>query len=610
LRRWVLTAALVAAAAVLAPSAGAHVLRVGTYKGVPGQFSSIQAAVSAAKPNDWVLVAPGDYKTTSSSAPSGHPEFPAGVLITQSGLYLRGMNRNKVVVDGTKSGSQCSSTAADQNFGPAYNGGSAGLNGVEIWKANNVWVQNLTVCNFLGGTGDAGNGVWWNGGANSGKVGGYGYFGSNLTATSTFFQSEKTAATYGIFSSNWSGGMWDQTYASNFNDSGYYIGACQQICNQTVNHAWGEYNALGYSGSNSGGQLLVENSQFDNNQDGFDTNSQNGDNPPPQDGACPNNGISPITHTHSCWVFMNNYVHDNNNAQAPSSGSAAQGPVGTGMSVSGARDDTIMNNTFANNGAWGTIFVPYPDSGPPCTGGTPNYVLLGAGSCLYDEWGDALLNNKYTHNGYFGNPTNGDFEELNFEGGHPTDCFSGNTDTSGKLNSASAALETQYPSCTGKAAGANTNGTFLTEVLCDSGTKLGGVSTCLPTDHYPKLGNVVMHQLPAASKLPSMSNACSGVPSDPWCSGQTNKIKKCVASSTIRVSLPLSVGEKRTSVSVAVTGFPKHGGGGSSTGLGKNSVSVSISGWHHGKIKVHIVEHIKVGSHKEKISFTNVYKHC
>ena len=28
-----------------------------------------------------------------------------------------------------------------------------------------------------------------------------------------------------------------------------------------------------------------------------------------------------------------------------------------------------MNNIVANNSAWGVIFVPYPDSGPSCTGG-------------------------------------------------------------------------------------------------------------------------------------------------------------------------------------------------------------------------------------------------
>ena len=41
-----------------------------------------------------------------------------------------------------------------------------------VWKANNVWVQNMTACNFLGGAGDAGNEFWWNGGDGSGKIGG------------------------------------------------------------------------------------------------------------------------------------------------------------------------------------------------------------------------------------------------------------------------------------------------------------------------------------------------------------------------------------------------------------------------------------------------------
>ena len=60
-----------AGAAALAPAASATVLRVGTYHGIRGQYSSIQAAVNAAKPGDWILVGPGDYKTTSSQAPTG-----------------------------------------------------------------------------------------------------------------------------------------------------------------------------------------------------------------------------------------------------------------------------------------------------------------------------------------------------------------------------------------------------------------------------------------------------------------------------------------------------------------------------------------------------------
>lgn len=386
----------VSAKALAGGSTAPKVLLVGTYDGVHGQFDSIQAAVNAAKPGDWILIGPGDYKTTSSEEPPGQTDMPAGVLVTTPDIFIRGMNRNSVVVDGTKPGSPpCSSSTGDQNFGPSSQSGSLGLNGIEVWKADNVWVQNLTACNFLGGSGgdgQTGNEIWWNGGANSGKVGGWGYIGSYLNATSEYYGGEASAAQYGIFSSDWSGGTWDNTYASNFNDSGYYIGACQQVCDQVINQAWAEYNALGYSGSNSGGALVVTHSQFDNNEDGFDTNSQNGDNPPPQNGDCPNGGISPVTHTHSCWVFVDNYVHDNNNPDVPAQGSAAAGPVGTGMSISGGRNDTIMDNLFENNGAWGTIFVPYPDDGPPCTGGTDLPSL-----CLFDESGDAMIGNTYSH---------------------------------------------------------------------------------------------------------------------------------------------------------------------------------------------------------------------
>ena len=352
------TAILIGLALLALPSlAGARVLRVGTYRGIRGQYKSIQSAVNAAKPGDWILIGPGDHKEHSGRAPSGHPDTTAGVLITKGFLHLRGMNRNTVIVDGTKPHSpRCSRRRSNQEFGPpglSAGAGRRGLNGVLVWKATNVTVQNLTICNYLHGSGDTGNEIWWNGGDGSGKIGGWGYKGSYLTATSTFFQDETTAAQYGIFSSNWNGGTWSQTYASNFNDSGYYIGACQQECNQVINHAHGEFNALGYSGTNSGGSLVVKNSEFDNNEDGFDTNSQNADHPSPQNGACPHNAISPITHTHSCWVFMDNYVHDNNNPNVPSAGSAAAGPVGTGMSISGGRNDTVMHNRFVHNKAWG-----------------------------------------------------------------------------------------------------------------------------------------------------------------------------------------------------------------------------------------------------------------
>ena len=503
---------------IFASAAGARVLLVGSYHGVRGQYKSIQSAVSAAHKGDWILVGPGDYKEQADHRANRGPQparTPAGVVIAKARVHLRGMNRNTVIVDGTKPGSStCSRKNSAQDFGQSGGAGKAplGRNGILIWKAPDVWVQNLTVCNFLGGSGDVGNQVWWNGGDGSGKVGGYGFYGSYLSATSTFFKDEATASTYGIFSSNWNGGTWDQTYASNFNDSGYYIGACQQQCNQVVNHAHGQYNALGYSGSNSGGRLLVENSEFDQNKDGFDTNSQNGDDPSPQNGACPAGVKPPVAGAPTCWVFTRNYVHDNNNPNVPYLGLAGSGPVGTGMSISGGRNDTVMNNRFVRNKAWGVIVVPFTDNGPPCAGGTLNSPLLGAGSCLFDEWGVHLIGNRFTANGGYGNPTNGQFDQLNLET-HPSSCFAGNTDSSGSLSHDAAALQTKYPSCTTTPVAPNVNIPFLNEVLCDSQVKLSGFG-CQPGDSYPRRTRVLMRNLPRQRTMP---NPCAGVPANPWC---------------------------------------------------------------------------------------------
>jgi len=183
------------------------------------------------------------------------------------------------------------------------------------------------------------------------------------------------------------------------------------------------------------------------------------------------------------------------------------------MSVSGGRNDTVMDNRFVNNRAWGAIIVNFPDSGPPCTGGTKNLPILGKGSCLYDEWGDHVIGNTFTHNGAYGNPTNGDFEQLNFEQ-HPSDCFSGNRDTSGSLTRVSAQLEQTYPVCTTAAVAPNFNVPFLDEVLCDSVINVPPFG-CQKGDHYPHRTRVVMHPLPKGLK--TMPNPCAGVPANPWC---------------------------------------------------------------------------------------------
>jgi hypothetical protein len=299
-------------------------------------------------------------------------------------------------------------------------------------------------------------------------------------------------------------------YASNFNDSGMYVGACRRVCGMSIQHAWMEYSALGYSGTNSGGSIIIEHSEFDNNKDGFDTNTQiAGDAPAPQDGRCPGNRISPITHTRSCWVFRHNSVHDNNNPNVPAAGSAAAGPTGTGMTISGGRWNTVEDNTFSNNGAWGVLFVPYPDSGNPDFGqtcsGTGGVETPGFG-CVYDPQGNALLHNKFTNNGFFGNPSNSDFGQITLDAGQPSNCFVGNHAPNG---SAPPNLEQTQPKCGVTTTAANTGGDLLAQVLCDTG--FGG---CPAGAKYPQQTGVVMHPLP---KLASMPNPCQGVPSNAWC---------------------------------------------------------------------------------------------
>src|SRR3954453_23999286 len=236
-RRTAVVGAAVAAVAGLATGSGAtarphaakhkpRVLLVGTYRHDRGHFKTIQEAVDAAHRGDWILVGPGDYHERGDHRTKRGPQpddAPAGVVIGKPGIHLRGMNRNKVVVDGTLpgKGKACSSRESRQDLGaPGDEKKPLGRNGILVWKAKGVSVENLTVCNFLGGAGSAGNEIWGNGGDGGGKMRLGAFRGAHLNAASPFFKDEDTAADYGIYSSNSNGpGIWNHTYASNFNDS-------------------------------------------------------------------------------------------------------------------------------------------------------------------------------------------------------------------------------------------------------------------------------------------------------------------------------------------------------------------------------------------------------
>src|SRR5438094_1202103 len=83
-----------AALLAVAPSALANVLRVGTFNGKPGNYRTIQQAVGAAHPGDWILVAAGDYKEAGVANPVGDRGTGGAVLGEKAGIHIRGMDRN------------------------------------------------------------------------------------------------------------------------------------------------------------------------------------------------------------------------------------------------------------------------------------------------------------------------------------------------------------------------------------------------------------------------------------------------------------------------------------------------------------------------------------
>jgi hypothetical protein len=212
-----------------------------------GGRKTIAQAVKKAKPGDWILIWPGVYHEKASAE--------AGVLVTTPGVHIRGLDRNLVIVDGSNgtSSNPCPSGAASQDL--------TGRNGIEVLKADNVSIENLTVCNYLA-NGEGGNEIWWNGGDASGQIGMGPYSGDYITATSMFYDNPNAPmGMYGIFVSNANGpGTISHAYASNMGDSAYYVGACPD-CNATLSNVHAQNSALGYSGTNSGGNLIIEDSE-------------------------------------------------------------------------------------------------------------------------------------------------------------------------------------------------------------------------------------------------------------------------------------------------------------------------------------------------------------
>lgn len=478
------------------------VLQVGTWQGRQGAYTTVQSAVDAASPGDWILIGPGDY----------HEE---GVRIKTPGIHLRGMDRNLVVIDGTRAGSPaCDPNPASQLIG--LNG--VGRNGIEVVKVDGVAIENLTVCNFLSGNDGGGNQIWWNGGDGSGVIGMGTFFGAYLTATSTYY-SESNSASYGIFVSNSRGpGVIERSYASNMSDSGFYVGACPD-CNTVLREVHAQNSPQGFSGTNAGGHLVLERSEWDHNRVGIaSTTLANDDRPSPQDGTCPGK------FGQSCTLIENNRVHDNNTANTPGAGIAATVPIGTGILISGGRNDIVRDNEVSGNGAWGVLLNDYPDaSQPACDGGVsffspppPFDQLLGpVVPCYFHSFGTHVYNNRLVGNGSFGNETNGDLANAALD--YPIrNCFSGNRHLRhGKLTSSPKDIED--PSVLGVCTGAWTGDpqqqmALFVQLFCDAFGPASGA--CSSPNQYPQPTAVALMPIPHER---GMKDPCVGVPANNWC---------------------------------------------------------------------------------------------
>ncbi len=255
---------------------------------VPDDYPTIQAAVDAAEPDSLILIAPGTYNEA--------------VDVTTDRLVLRGLDRNAVVLDG--------------RFELE--------NGVRVLEAQGVVVENMTLRDYTR------NGVFWT------HVDGY--RGSFLTA--------ERNGDYGVYAFGSVNGRINDSYGAGSPDAGFYIGQCYP-CNAVIDNVVSEHNGIGYSGTNSGGDLYIVNSEWRFNRVGIVPNSGSYE------------GCAPERET----TVVGNLVYSNTNTDSPAIANALLAQ-GNGIVVSGGLDNVIERNRVWDHTVSGIAIVPFPEDDP------------------------------------------------------------------------------------------------------------------------------------------------------------------------------------------------------------------------------------------------------
>jgi hypothetical protein len=267
--------------------AGTEAAASGTIQ-VPDDYPTIQEAVDAAAPGDLILIAPGTYEEA--------------VSVTTDDLTIRGLDRKGVVLEG----------------------GFELANGIMVVGANGVAVENMTAQNYTA------NGFYWTGTT--------GYRGSYLTALRN--------GDYGIYAFDSVQGQFDHSYAAGSPDAGFYIGQCYP-CDALITDVVSEHNGLGYSGTNSGGNLVIVNSVFRNNRAG----------------VVPNSGSYELCYPERDTTVVGNIVHSNNQPDTPAIDVAILA-MGNGILVAGGVNNVIERNLVYDHTKTGIGLVPFLEEDP------------------------------------------------------------------------------------------------------------------------------------------------------------------------------------------------------------------------------------------------------
>ena len=252
---------------------------------VPQDAPTIQAAVAAAAPGDTILVDRGTY--------------PGWVVVPEEkpSLTIRGVDRNAVVFDGAGQRDDAIDVHAD-----------------------GVTVQNLSAHDFRK------NAFYWDGVT--------GFTGSYLTAWNVLG--------YGIYSEDSTGGLIEHDYVSGAADAAYYIGECNP-CDSTIRQVVARLSAVGYSGTNASGGLVIRDSLWDRNGAGILPNTLADEADPPQHDA----------------LIVGNTVTRSGRARVPLNTPLA-GYYGIGIGVAGGNRNRVLRNTVTGSRRYGIAVFSTP----------------------------------------------------------------------------------------------------------------------------------------------------------------------------------------------------------------------------------------------------------